>query len=222
MSECVRLVGERLRDKEMKILKTIGKVIAAPVFLCVFLLARCFQFFLKVCGAVVTFVCILAAVVLTIGIVTQIALQMQGRGPGIAAIIISVFVAAVLAYVPGAGVGAVMVVLEGICSWIMKFYKAALESVHIDHKKTGYKWADYDWDSNKVYNSVRNSTVGESERKIHYFKGIRTQEELKRRAWALLKIYQPDNRFGEDEITRSIMAEYDYLKKKLPKSSMEA
>lgn len=113
MSECVRLVGERLRDKEMKILKTIGKVIAAPVFLCVFLLARCFQFFLKVCGAVVTFVCILAAVVLTIGIVTQIALQMQGRGPGIAAIIISVFVAAVLAYVPGAGVGAVMVVLEG-------------------------------------------------------------------------------------------------------------
>ena len=113
-----------------------------------------------------------------------------GPGAGIAAIIISVFVAAVLAYVPGAGVGAVMVVLEGICSWIMKFYKAALESVHIDHKKTGYKWADYDWDSNKVYNSVRNSTVGESERKIHYFKGIRTQEELKRRAWALLKIYQ--------------------------------
>ena len=114
-----------------------------------------------------------------------------------------------------------MVVLEGICSWIMKFYKTALESVNIVHKKTGYKWADYDWDSNKVYNSVRNSTIGESERKIHYFKGIRSQEELKRRAWALLKIYQPDNRFGEDEITRSIMAEYDYLKKKLPKSTGE-
>ena len=185
----------------MKILKTAGKVIAAPVLFCVFLLARCFQFFLKVCGAVVTFVCILAAVVLTIGVVAQIALQMQGRGPGIAAIIISV--------------------LEGICSWIMKFYKTALESVHIVHKKTGYKWADYDWDSNKVYNSVRNSAIGESERRIHYFKGIHTQEELKRRAWALLKIYQPDNRFGEDEITRSIMAEYDYLKKKLPKSSSE-
>ena len=68
---------------------------------------------------------------------------------------------------------------------------------------------------------MRNSTIGESERKIHYFKGIRSQEELKRRAWALLKIYQPDNRFGEDEITRSIMAEYDYLKKKLPKSTGE-
>lgn len=126
---------ERLRDKKMKILKTAGKVIAAPVLFCVFLLARCFQFFLKVCGAVVTFVCILAAVVLTIGVVAQIALQMQGRGPGIAAIIISVLVAAVLAYVPGAGVGAVMVVLEGICSWIMKFYKTALESVHIVHKR---------------------------------------------------------------------------------------
>ena len=134
---------------------------------------------------------------------------------------VCVLIAAVLAYVPGAGVGAVMVVLEGICSWIMKFYKTALESVNIVHKKTGYKWADYDWDSNKVYNSVRNSTIGESERKIHYFKGIRSQEELKRRAWALLKIYQPDNRFGEDEITRSIMAEYDYLKKKLPKSTGE-
>ena len=36
----------------MKILKTAGKVIAAPVLFCVFLLARCFQFFLKVCGAV--------------------------------------------------------------------------------------------------------------------------------------------------------------------------
>ncbi len=160
---------ERLRDKKMKILKTAGKVIAAPVLFCVFLLARCFQFFLKVCGAVVTFVCILAAVVLTIGVVAQIALQMQGRGPGIAAIIISVLVAAVLAYVPGAGVGAVMVVLEGICSWIMKFINSAGERTYCA-QKTGYKWADYDWDSNKVYNSVRNSAIGESERRIHYFK----------------------------------------------------
>lgn len=209
----------------MKILKTVCKVIAAPVLACVFLAARCFQFFLKVCGAVVTFVCILAAVVLTLGIVAQIVLQMEGRGPGIPAIIVCVLIAAVLAYVPGAGVGAVMVVLEGICGWIMKLYGAALGRVNIVHKKTGYKWADYEWDSNKVYNNVYKNVInpgnGEGERKIHYFKGIRTQEELKRRTSALLKIYQPDNKFGEDEITRSIMDEYDYLKRRLPKGSNE-
>lgn len=202
----------------MKVLKAAGKIIAAPVLFCIFLLARLFQFFLKVFGAVVTFVCILAAVVLTLGAVTQIVLQMEGRGPGIPAIIICIVIAAVLAYVPGAGAGAVMVVLEGICGWIMKFYGAALDKVHINLKNSGYKWADYEWDSNKVYNSVINPGNSEGERRIHYFKGIRTQEELKRRAWALLKIYQPDNKFAEDEITRSIMAEYEYLKRKLPKA----
>ena len=74
---------ERLRDKKMKILKTAGKVIAAPVLFCVFLLARCFQFFLKVCGAVVTFVCILAAVVLTIGVALKMPLIIVRRVPSL-------------------------------------------------------------------------------------------------------------------------------------------
>lgn len=200
----------------MNILKTAWKVILSPFLLCVFLAARLIQFFLKICGAVVTFVCILAAVVLTIGAVAEIILQVQGRGPGIGAVVVCVIIAAGLAYIPAAGVGAVMVVLEGLCGWILRMYRPALKKVHISMKKPDYQWADYEWDNYKVPGTLIGNNHGE--RKIHYFKGAHTREELKKRYIALLRIYQPDNEFGEDEITRSIMDEFDYLNKILPSS----
>ena len=50
---------------------------------------------------------------------------------------------------------------------------------------------------------------------------MRTQEELKKRYTALLRLYRPDSAFGEDEITRSIMEEYDYLKNRFSQEEQE-
>ena len=191
-----------------KVLVLILKIVLAIPAVLLFTLIRCLQFFLKVCGTVVSFVCILSAVVISMGAVVEILLEIRGNGPGIPAIILTMAVAGGLFYVPAAGVAMVMVVLESVCSWIWKFYMG-----NSQNRKSFYKRPDYQWSA--FEDGYKGQDTDDSEFHIHYFKGIKTTEELKKRYNALFRIYHPDNAFGEDEITRGIMEEYDYLKNRL-------
>lgn len=201
-----------MKEKENRmfweILVLILKIIFAIPAVLLFALVRCVQFFLKVCGTVVSFVCILSAVVISMGAVVEILLQIRGNGPGIPAIILTMAVAGGLFYVPAAGVAMVMVVLESVCSWIWKFYMGNSQNWKSFYKRPDYQWSAFE-------DGYKGQDTDDSEFHIHYFKGIKTTEELKKRYYALLRIYHPDNAFGEDEITRSIMEEYDYLKNRL-------
>ena len=198
------------KKKLGKVLLLILKVVLAIPLTVVFIVIRGIQFFLKMCGAVVSFVCIVSAVMLSIGVLVEIVLQINGNGPGIPAIILTMAVAGGLAYIPAAGVAMVMGVLEAVCSWIWKWYMG-----NSDNWKAFYKRPDYQWSA--FEGGYKGKDTDDTEFHIHYFKGIKSQEELKKRYYALLRIYHPDNSFGEDEITRSIMEEYDYLKNKFPK-----
>ncbi len=198
------------KKKLGKVLLLILKVVLAIPLTVVFIVIRGIQFFLKMCGAVVSFVCIVSAVMLSIGVLVEIVLQINGNGPGIPAIILTMAVAGGLAYIPAAGVAMVMVVLEAVCSWIWKWYMG-----NSDNWKAFYKRPDYQWSA--FEGGYKGKDTDDTEFHIHYFKGIKSQEELKKRYYALLRIYHPDNSFGEDEITRSIMEEYDYLKNKFLK-----
>ena len=198
------------KKKIGKVLLLILKVVLAIPLTAIFIVIRGIQFFLKMCGAVVSFVCIVSAVMLSIGVLVEIVLQINGNGPGIPAIILTMAVAGGLAYIPAAGVAMVMVVLEAVCSWIWKWYMG-----NSDNWKAFYKRPDYQWSA--FEGGYKGKDTDDTEFHIHYFKGIKSQEELKKRYYALLRIYHPDNNFGEDEITRSIMEEYDYLKNKFPK-----
>lgn len=198
------------KKKIGKALLILLKIVLAIPLAAIFIVVRGIQFFLKMCGAVVSFVCIVSAVMLSIGVLVEIVLQINGNGPGIPAIILTMAVAGGLAYIPAAGVAMVMVVLEAVCSWIWKWYMG-----NSDNWKAFYKRPDYQWSA--FEGGYKGKDTDDTEFHIHYFKGIKSQEELKKRYYALLRIYHPDNNFGEDEITRSIMEEYDYLKNKFPK-----
>ena len=128
------------KKKLGKVLLLILKVVLAIPLTVVFIVIRGIQFFLKMCGAVVSFVCIVSAVMLSIGVLVEIVLQINGNGPGIPAIILTMAVAGGLAYIPAAGVAMVMVVLEAVCSWIWKWYMG-----NSDNWKAFYKRPDYQW-----------------------------------------------------------------------------
>ena len=198
------------KKKLGKVLLLILKVVLAIPLTVVFIVIRGIQFFLKMCGAVVSFACIVSAVMLSIGVLVEIVLQINGNGPGIPAIILTMAVAGGLAYIPAAGVAMVMVVLEAVCSWIWKWYMGNSDNWRAFYKRPDYQWSAFE-------GGYKGKDTDDTEFHIHYFKGIKSQEELKKRYYALLRIYHPDNNFGEDEITRSIMEEYDYLKNKFPK-----
>lgn len=198
---------EKDKKKVWKVLLILLKVVLAIPLAAIFIIIRGIQFFLKMCGAVVSFVCIVSAVMLSIGVLIEIVLQINGNGPGIPTIILTMAAAGGLAYVPATGVAMVMVVLEAGCSWIWKWYMG-----NSDNCKAFYKRPDYQWSA--FEGGYKGKDTDDTEFHIHYFKGIKSQEELKKRYYALLRIYHPDNAFGEDEITRSIMEEYDYLKNK--------
>lgn len=198
------------KKKIGRVLLILLKIVLAIPLAAIFIVVRGIQFFLKMCGAVVSFVCIVSAVMLSIGVLIEIVLRINGNGPGIPAIILTMAVAGGLAYIPTAGVAMVMVILEAVCSWIWKWYMG-----NSDNWKAFYKRPDYQWSA--FEGGYKGKDTEDTEFHIHYFKGIKSQEELKKRYYALLRIYHPDNNFGEDEITRSIMEEYDYLKNKFPK-----
>ena len=77
----------------LKILLIVLKVLLAVPLAVLFILIRCIQYFLKICGTVVSFVCIVAAVVLSIGAMAEIILQVQGDGPGIGVILFTLCIA---------------------------------------------------------------------------------------------------------------------------------
>lgn len=188
------------------------KILLAIPLTVMFILIRCVQFLLKLCGPVVSFVCILSSVMVSLGVLIEIVLEVRGKGPGVAPILVSVGVAGLLAYVPVAGVPMVMVVLEAACNWIWKFYMGNSGNWKAFYKRPDYQWSAFD-------GGYKGKDTDDSGFHIHYFKGIKTREELKKRYYALLRIYHPDNTFGEDEITRCIMEEYDYLKNRLEEAN---
>lgn len=198
----------------LKILLIVLKVLLAVPLAVLFILIRCIQYFLKICGTVVSFVCIVAAVVLSIGAMAEIILQVQGDGPGVGVILFTLCIAGGLAYVPAAGASMVMLVLEAACSWIWKFYMGNSRTWKAFYKRPDYQWSAFE-------GGYKGKDTDDSEFSIHYFKGVRTQEELKKRYTALLRLYRPDSAFGEDEITRSIMEEYDYLKNRFSQEEQE-
>ena len=102
----------------LKILLIVLKVILAIPLAAAFILIRCIQYFLKISGTVVSFVCMLSSVVVALAALMEVVLQIQGNGPGVAAIVLTICVSGALIYVPVAGVGLVMVILEAACSWI--------------------------------------------------------------------------------------------------------
>ncbi len=191
----------------LKIFLTVLKVIFAIPAAAVFILIRCIQYFLKISGTVVSFVCILSSVVVSLAALVEVALQIQGNGPGIAAIVLTLCVAGGLIYVPVAGVGLVMVVLEAACSWIWRFYMGSSKTWKAFYKRPDFQWSAFD-SGYKGKDTEENDTGG------HYFKGLKTEEELDKRYFALLRIYHPDDEQEEDEITRGIVEEYQYLKNK--------
>ena len=81
-----------------------------------------------------------------------------------------------------------------------------------DSLKAFYRRPDYKWST--FSEEDRNGEGRDSEVRLHYFKGVKNLEELKKRYRALLRIYRPVKGFGEDEITRGIVKEYHYLKEK--------
>ena len=56
------------------------------------------------------------------------------------------FFAAALMVVPAAGVGVVIVVLEGICNGIYRMYRPAMEKMNLEEEKKDYHLAECEWD----------------------------------------------------------------------------
>lgn len=193
----------------LKGLLIVLKIILAIPSAAVFILMRGIQYFLKMCGTIVSYVCILASVMASLAAAAELVLQVKGDGPGLLVIILTVVLAAALASTPILGVAMVMVILESVCTWIWKFYMGDSKNW-----KNLYKRPDYQWSA--FADGYKGKETDDSEFELHYFKGIKSREELTKRYHGLLRIYRPEDVFGEDEITRSIMEEYDYLKNKFP------
>ena len=134
------------KKKIGKVLLLILKVVLAIPLTAIFIVIRGIQFFLKMCGAVVSFVCIVSAVMLSIGVLVEIVLQINGNGPGIPAIILTMAVAGGLAYIPAAGVAMVMVVLEAVCSWTWKWYMGNSDNWKAFYKRPDYQWSAFEAD----------------------------------------------------------------------------
>lgn len=195
----------------LKILLILMKAVLVIPLTAAFILIRCIQYFLKLSGTVVSFVCMLSSVVVALAALMEMVLQVQGKGPGTAAIVLTICIAGALIYVPVAGVGLVMVVLEAACSWIWRFYMGNSKNWKAFYKRPDFQWSAFD-------SGYRGKAAEDNETGGHYFKGLRTVEELDKRYSALLRIYHPDEEQEEDEITRGIVEEYQYLKNKFEES----
>lgn len=198
----------------LKILLIVLKVILAVPLAAAFILIRCIQYFLKISGTVVSFVCILSSVVIALAALMEVVLQVQGNGPGVAAIVLTICISGALIYVPVAGVGLVMVVLEAACSWIWRFYMGSSKNWKGFYKRPDFQWSAFD-------SGYRGKDAEETEPGSHYFKGLKTVEELEKRYSALLRIYHPDDEQEQDEVTRGIVEEYQYLKNKFEENREE-
>ena len=198
----------------LKILLIVLKVILAIPLAVAFILIRCIQYFLKISGTVVSFVCMLSSVVVALAALMEVVLQIQGNGPGVAAIVLTICVSGALIYVPVAGVGLVMVILEAACSWIWRFYMGNSKNWKAFYKRPDFQWSAFD-------SGYRGKDTEETESGSYYFKGLRTVEELDKRYGALLRIYHPDDEQEEDEITRGIVEEYQYLKQRFTENADE-
>ena len=85
--------------------------------------------------------------------------------------------------------------------------------------KAFYKRPDFQWST--FDGGHKGKDTEESEAGGRYFKGLKTVEELDKRYFALLRIYHPDDEQEEDEITRGIVEEYQYLKNKFTENEKE-
>ena len=196
-----------------------GKVLLAPFLFCLFWISRIFELFLKISRPIVTILCAIGSVGITIGAIIHIFFYLQGRGISVWGIVLSVFFAAALMVVPAAGVGVVIVVLEGICNGIYRMYRPAMEKMNLEEEKKDYHMAECEWDEKTPEAPWKNKE--ECERKIHYFKGVKDKEELEKRLSGLLRIYRPEKEFADDALTRSILDDFEYLKGRLPEKAKD-
>lgn len=204
---------EKIDSKRiLKILLIVLKVILAVPLAAAFILIRCIQYFLKISGTVVSFVCMLSSVIAALAALMELILQIQGNGPGFGAIVLTACISGALIYIPVAGVGLVMVILEAACSWIWRFYMGNSKNWKAFYKRPDFRWSAFD-------GGYRGRDTEENDTGGHYFKGLKTAEELDKRYSALLRIYQPDDEQEEDEITRGIVEEYQYLKNKFKENT---
>ena len=107
-----------------------------------------------------------------------------------------------------------MVILEAACSWIWRFYMGNSKNWKAFYKRPDFQWSAFD-------SGYRGKDTEETESGSYYFKGLRTVEELDKRYGALLRIYHPDDEQEEDEITRGIVEEYQYLKQRFTENTDE-
>ena len=70
----MRKIGSR---RILKILLILLKVILAIPLAAAFILIRCIQYFLKISGTVVSFVCMLSSVVVALAALMEVGLQIQ-------------------------------------------------------------------------------------------------------------------------------------------------
>ena len=75
----------------------------APFLFCLFWISRIFELFLKISRPIVTILCAIGSVGITIGAIIHIFFYLQGRGISVWGIVLSVFFAAALMVVPAAG-----------------------------------------------------------------------------------------------------------------------
>ncbi len=86
--------------------------------------------------------------------------------------------------------------------------KLAAEREEIEKKKAFYDMVD-DFHE-KAYRQIPDQQVGEL-----FFRGVVTQQSLKKRYKDLIKIYHPDNIDGDNALVLEITKEYDHLKQVL-------
>lgn len=78
-------------ERNQTFLMITGKVLLAPFLFCLFWISRIFELFLKISRPIVTILCAIGSVGITIGAIIHIFFYLQGRGISVWGIVLSVF-----------------------------------------------------------------------------------------------------------------------------------
>lgn len=83
--------------------------------------------------------------------------------------------------------------------------KLAEERAEVEKKKAFYDMVD-EFHAKTAQKALPDCQLGEI-----FFRGVESQQSLKKRYKALVKIYHPDNVGGDDSLVMEINREYDHL-----------
>ena len=82
--------------------------------------------------------------------------------------------------------------------------KLAEEKAEVEKKKAFYDMVD-------AFNAKSQNTLPDYQLGEIFFRGVESQQSLKKRYKALVKIYHPDNIGGDDSLVTEINKEYEHL-----------